>query len=69
MAYWETPNYGTYAPWIQNNFPRDAWAVVCSYIHLVDNTAQRYTRGDVRYDPLFKLHSVMDNVMKSMQSF
>ena len=67
MAYWESPPYGTYAPWIQNTFPRDAWLAVRSYLHLVDNSTQRYHRVSPRYDPLFKVRSAMDHIVKNMQ--
>ena len=69
MAYWEIISYDTYAPWIQNTFPRDAWVAVRSYINLVDKSTQRYTRGDARYDPLLKLRSVIGHVMKNIQSY
>ena len=36
-SYWEPLPYGTYAPFIQNTFPKHVWESCRRFIHLSDN--------------------------------
>ena len=58
--YWSTNEIlGT--PWFPAVMPRDHFLHILTYLHLVNSTQQR-KKGDVAYDPLFKVRPLLNHL-------
>ena len=65
-AYWKPLPSGTYAPFIQNTFPKHIWEACRRFIHLADNRKNRPKKGSPNYDPIFKCRKLMEKIMDRM---